>query len=145
MDPFGNQPGPPPPGNFGPQGPHGPQGHFPPPNNFGGPKPELPNSTAILVLGIVSIFFILLGCAFGPLVLISLITGIITLAISGNAVRMNREAPGAYNGYGNVQAGRIMAIISLAIFGLYVLMFLFIIIFYGAAFSAAMSGGFPFK
>ena len=138
MDPFGQ-----PPHGQGPhnQPPYGPPNQFPPnPNQFpphGGPKPELPNATGVLVLGIVSLFFALLGCVFGPTVFISLITGIIGLAISGNAVRLNRENPMGFTGYGNVQAGRIMCIISLAIFALWVVIILIYLLFLGAAFSTA--------
>lgn len=125
MDRFGNQH-------------QGPPHQFPPnqfPPNMGGPKPELPNATTVLVLGIVAIFFSLLGCLFAPLVVIGLITGIIGLAISGNAVRLNRQNPMGYSGYGNVQAGRIMSIIALAIFGVWILIILVYLLFLGAALS----------
>ncbi len=131
MDPFG-QPPQGPPNQFPPN--QGPPNQFPP-NNNGGPKQELPNATAVLILGIVSLFFTLLGCFFFPTVFISLITGIIALAISGGAVRLNRENPTAYKGYGNIQAGRIMSIIALSLIALGLLIILVYIIFLGAAFS----------
>ena len=138
MDPFGQQQGPPnmPPNNFGGPGQFGGPG-----GNFGGPKKDLPNATAVLVLGIVSLVFTLLSCIFSPVIFVGLITSIISLAISPQAVRMHRAAPNQYNGWGNVQAGRIMAIISLSLFGVALLFFLIVVLFYGAAFSAAMSGG----
>lgn len=126
MDPFG-QPGQGPPNQF-------PPNQFPP-HNQGGPQQELPNSTAVLVLGIVSLFFVLLGCVFFPTTFIGLITGIIALAISGTAVRLNRENPTGYKGYGNIQAGRIMSIIALGLIALGLLIILVYIIFLGAAFS----------
>lgn len=100
-------------------------------------KPELPNATAVLIMGILALTFSLLSCVFLPVFLIAVILGIITLAISASSVRLNRQSPGYYSGYGNIQAGRICSIIALCIGGVYLLLVLFYLIFLGSMFSVA--------
>lgn len=83
-------------------------------------RTQLPNATATLVLGIVSI---LTGCfCYG----LGLIPGIIALVISAKDRKAYRENPDMYDGYGNLNAGRITAIIGIV---LSVLMFLFFIVY----------------
>lgn len=74
-------------------------------------KPDLPNATATLVLGIISI------AAFWCYGIIGIITGIIALAISGSSKRLYNENPGMYSesSYKNLNAGRITAIIGLSL------------------------------
>ena len=70
----------------------------------------LPNSTAVLVLGIISI----VGCScYG---LVGLILGIIALVLAGNATRLYNDNPGMYSlaSYKNMKAGRVCAIIGLS-------------------------------
>jgi hypothetical protein len=89
--------------------------------------PAVPNSTAILVLGIISIVGAI--CYGIP----GLICGIIALVLAGKSRRMYNENPGRYSlaSYNNMNAGRVCAIIgtilsALAIIGL---VFYFIWIF----------------
>ena len=88
-------------------------------------KQALPNSTAVLVLGICSIVF---GCLF-----IGLILGIIGLSLASKGKKLYRENPEAYDGYGTLNAGYIMSIIGTIFGGLYVLYYLVIIAIIGGA------------
>lgn len=87
-------------------------------------KVQLPNATAILVLGICSIVF---GC-----VLVGLVCGIIGLVLSSKSLRLYKEDPNKYEGYGTVNAGRIMSIIGVVLGSLYTLYFLIVLVFLGA-------------
>lgn len=71
-------------------------------------REPLPNDTAVLVLGILSIT--LGGCS--P---IGAILGMVGLILSGQGYEMNRENPEAYEGYGSLQAGRICSIVGIAL------------------------------
>ncbi|MGH2648899.1 MAG: CCC motif membrane protein [Ginsengibacter sp.] len=91
-------------------------------------KQTLPNSTAVLVLGICSIVF---GCFF-----IGLVLGIIGISMSGKGRKMYKENPELYEGYGQLNAGYIMSIIGTALSGLYIIYWLVVVaILGGTAFS----------
>ena len=97
-------------------------------SNQGYVKPllQLPNSTAVLVLGILSI----VSCwCFG---LVGLIMGIIALVMAGKAKKDYTENFGRYSetSYKNLQAGKICAIIGTCLGGLaliYYIVYLLII------------------
>ena len=74
-------------------------------------KMTLPNSTAVLVLGICSIIF---GCFF-----VGLILGIVGLSMSAQGRRMYRDNPNLYEGYGTLNAGWNFSIIGTILGGLY--------------------------
>ncbi|MFN5317889.1 MAG: CCC motif membrane protein [Bacteroidia bacterium] len=86
-------------------------------------KQVLPNSTAVLVLGILSIVF---GCFF-----VGLILGIIGLSLGGKSRKLYHANPDLYTGYGALNAGWIMSIIGTVLAGLYVLYFLFVVAILG--------------
>jgi hypothetical protein len=88
----------------------------------------LPNATATLVLGIISIAG---ACCYGG----GLILAIIALAISGKSVKMYNENPEAYDGWGNLKAGRVCAIIGLSISALWVIIIIIYLIFVGSVLS----------
>jgi uncharacterized membrane protein len=68
---------------------------------------KLPNATAVLVLGILSILF----CwCYG---IIGIILSIIALVLANKDMALYRAEPQNYSNYGNLNAGRIMAIIGL--------------------------------
>lgn len=91
-------------------------------------KISLPNSTAVLVLGICSIVF---GCFF-----VGLPLGIIGIVMASKGMKMYKENPSLYGGYGSLNAGYIMSIIGTALSGLYVIYWVFwVAIFGGAALS----------
>ncbi len=72
-------------------------------------KRELPNSTLILVFGILSI----IGCCcYG---FAGVIFGIIALVMSNRAIEIYNADPELYTGYQNVKTGRILAIIGLVL------------------------------
>ncbi len=86
-------------------------------NLFSEQRP-LPNATTTLVLGILSI----VAC---------FICGIIALIISGPDKRMYEENPQMYtsSSYESLKAGRICSIISLCLWGIVVLFFVFMMLF----------------
>jgi hypothetical protein len=93
---------------------------------------ELPNATAVLVLGILSI----VGCFCYALP--GVIMGIISLVLAGKATNLYTQNPGLYteSSYKNMKAGKVCGIIglSLAIVGL--IIFIIYVVILGAAFSA---------
>ncbi|MBQ4821244.1 CCC motif membrane protein [Aquimarina sp. MMG016] len=70
-------------------------------------KQTLPNSTLILVFGILS----LVGCCCSGF--IGLIFAIIALVLAKKATTLYTENPELYDGYNNVKTGKILAIIGL--------------------------------
>ena len=70
-------------------------------------KQKLPNSTLILVFGIISI---ITCCCYG---IIGLIFGVIALVLANKAIKLYKETPENYDGYSNVSTGRILAIIGI--------------------------------
>ncbi|KQS53488.1 MAG: DUF4190 domain-containing protein [Flavobacterium lindanitolerans] len=119
-------------GNFGPES-HWPESGRPEP-----PRPEplraepyrklyyrkqLPNAVTVLILGIMSIIAAFCYGFFG------IVLGIIALVIARNDMQLHRENPGEYDGYPNLSAGRVCAIIGLSLgslffIGLFFLFFL---------------------
>ncbi len=83
-------------------------------------KQTLPNSTTILVLGILSI----LGCCcYG---IPGIILGIIAIIMAKKATAVYNENPELYTGFQNVKTGKILAIIGLALSVLYLAYFVFL-------------------
>ncbi|MDX1542485.1 MAG: CCC motif membrane protein [Christiangramia sp.] len=88
-------------------------------------KKELPNSTLILVFGILSI----VGCCcYG---ILGVVFGIIALIMSNRAMEIYSANPELYTGYQNVKTGRILAIIGLVLSALSVLSLIISLIFFG--------------
>lgn len=72
-------------------------------------KQTLPNSTLILVFGIISI----IGCCcYG---IAGLIFGIIAIVLANSATKTYMENPELYEGYQNVKIGKILAIIGVVL------------------------------
>ena len=86
-------------------------------------KETLPNSTAVLVLGICSIIF---GCFF-----VGLILGIIGLNLAGKGRKMYNTNPELYDGYGALNAGWIMSIIGTILGGLYTFYWIIVVAILG--------------
>ena len=86
-------------------------------------KETLPNSTAVLVLGICSIIF---GCFF-----VGLILGIIGLNLAGKGRKMYNANPELYDGYGALNAGWIMSIIGTILGGLYTFYWIIVVAILG--------------
>lgn len=91
----------------------------------------LPNSTAILVLGILSI--VICWC-YG---LVGLVLGIIALVLSSKSRALYFSNPDQYTlvSYNNLKAGRVMSIIGICLSAIYLIILLIYILVIGAAFS----------
>jgi hypothetical protein len=92
-------------------------------------KQTLPNSTLILVFGILSI---LTCCCYG---IIGLILGIIAIVLADKATKIYAENPENYTGFSNVKTGKILAIIGVVLSAIYVIT---VIYFYATIGSAGL-------
>lgn len=101
-------------------------------NNPSSAPIQLPNATAVLVLGILSI--VSCFCYGVP----GLVMGIIALVLSSKANRIYQENPNKYMlaSYNNMKAGKICAIIGTILSGLMFLYMIIVLMFVGAAFTA---------
>lgn len=93
---------------------------------------QLPNSTAVLVLGIISI----VGCfCYG---IIGLILGIIALVLSSKANTLLDQNPGVYSeaSVKNMKAGRVCAIIGTCLSALYFVVLIIYLVFIGTMLTA---------
>ncbi len=92
---------------------------------------SLPNSAAVLVLGILSI--VLCFC-YG---LVGMILGIIALVLASKGNALYKSNPGMYSlsSYNNLKAGKICAIIGVVLSSLYLIFVVVYILFLGALFS----------
>ncbi|NCO62945.1 MAG: DUF4190 domain-containing protein [Flavobacteriales bacterium] len=78
-------------------------------------KQKLPNSTLILVFGILSI---LTCCCYG---IIGMILGIIAIVLANKATALYAENPELYSGFSNVKTGKILAIIGVVLGSIYLI------------------------
>ncbi|OEJ98460.1 hypothetical protein A8C32_04395 [Flavivirga aquatica] len=86
---------------------------------------KLPNSTLILVFGILSI---VTCCCYG---LIGIILGIIAVVLAKKATQLYIENPELYTGIQNVKTGKILAIIGIALSVIYLLIVVWAITAFG--------------
>lgn len=98
----------------------------PPPLNF--TQKALPNSTTVLVLGIISIA---MCWCYG---IVGIILGIIALALSGKPIELYRTNPSIYTegSFKNAKAGKICAIIGLSLSSLLLIGVIIYFVFWGA-------------
>lgn len=96
-------------------------------NNF--ENQQLPNATAVLVLGILSI---ITCCCYG----VGAILGGVALYLSKKDMNLYKENPQSFSNYGNLKTGRILSIIGIVLSAIYLV---FIIIFYSMFGMAAAS------
>jgi hypothetical protein len=97
---------------------------------FGQPagQQQLPNSTAVLVLGIISI----VGCfCYG---IVGLILGIIALVLAGKAKKIYDQNPAMFSeaSFKNMKAGKICAIVGLCLSACYLVFFIVYIAIIGS-------------
>ena len=85
------------------------------------PQQKLPNATAVLVLGILSL---VTCCCYG---ILGLILGIIALVLAKKDFAAYRLNTTAYSNYSNLNTGRILAIIGIVVNVLTLLYFIWII------------------
>ncbi len=76
---------------------------------------KLPNSTLILVFGIISI---VTCCCYG---ILGLIFGIVAMVMAKKATATYMENPELYTGYQNVKTGKILAIIGIVLNVIYLI------------------------
>jgi len=88
-------------------------------------RQQLPNSTLILVFGILSI----VGCCCWGIV--GLIFGIVALVMSKKATELYNADPHMYIGYQNVKTGRILAIIGIVLSTLVLVSQIAMLVIYG--------------
>lgn len=91
----------------------------------------IPNSTAVLVLGIISIA---LCWCYG---IVALTCGIIAVVLANKGMALYKENPSAYtlSSFNNMKGGRICAIIGLCLGSLYLIFVIIYLVILGTAFS----------
>lgn len=87
-------------------------------------KQKLPNASAVLILGILSI---LTCCCWG---IIGLVLGIVALILAKKDTTLYMENPELYQGYTNINIGKVMAIIGIILSSVYLLFMLYLKISY---------------
>jgi hypothetical protein len=87
-------------------------------------KQKLPNASAVLILGILSI---LTCCCWG---IIGLVLGIVALVLAKKDTTLYMENPELYQGYTNINIGKVMAIIGIILSSVYLLFMLYLKISY---------------
>ncbi|MDI1234849.1 MAG: CCC motif membrane protein [bacterium] len=99
---------------------------------------QLPNSTAVLVLGILSIVFCL---CYG---VVGLTLGIIGLVLANKSLKLYTSSPNLYTttSYKNLAAGRVCAIIGTCLSSIYILIIIIAIAYAGSmgAFNPMLNG-----
>lgn len=128
-------------GNVGGQGNGGSYGNG---GNYPGWKPDLPNATTVLVLGIVAIVASTVFCWCGLGSIISIVCGAIGLSKYNSDNELYNLNPGNYSekSYKNLTAGRICAIIGLILGILLFLLSIVYLVIYGIAGVAGGLDGF---
>ena len=86
---------------------------------------NLPNGTAVLVLGILSI---ITCCCYG---FIGLILGIIALVLANKDLKIYQENPELYLNYKNISIGRVLGIIGIVLSSLFLLLIIYVGLFVG--------------
>jgi len=88
-------------------------------------RQELPNSTLILIFGILSV----IGCCcYG---IVGLVFGIIAMIMAQKAITIYNENPEMYHGYQNVKTGKILAIIGIVLSALVLIIGILSFIIFG--------------
>lgn len=86
---------------------------------------KLPNATAVLVLGIISIVTV---CCYG---IISVITGAVGLYLAKKDGTLYQANPTMYSNYSNLNTGKILCIIGIVLGALYLLLVVFFLVTFG--------------
>jgi len=87
---------------------------------------KLPNATAVLILGILSI----VGCCF---YFVGIIFSIVALVMAKKDMALYALNPGGYDNYSNLKTGRILAIIGLILNIITIIIVLALAAFFGWA------------
>jgi len=86
---------------------------------------KLPNATAVLVLGIVSI---VTCCCYG---ILGIVTGIVALVLAKKDTALYNSNPSVYTNYSQIKSGKILAIIGIILSVLYLVYIVWIISYFG--------------
>ena len=90
-------------------------------------KRNLPNGTAVLVLGIMSI---VTCCCYG---FIGLTLGIIAVVLANKDLKLYQESPELYLNYKNLSIGKVLGIIGIVLSSLFLIVVIYAEIFVGEA------------
>jgi hypothetical protein len=105
-----------------------------------GHQPPIPNSSTVLVLGIIALVFSVIWCYWiGSLV--AVILGIICLVSYNGAKKTYDQNPSHYSSgsLSNLNAGRVCGIIGLVLGGIGFLVLILVVVVYGMALSTLFS------
>jgi len=86
---------------------------------------NLPNGTAVLVLGILSI---VTCCCYG---FIGLTLGIVALVLAKKDLKLYQESPELYLNYKNLNIGKILGIIGIILSSIYLISTIYLFVFVG--------------
>jgi hypothetical protein len=86
---------------------------------------NLPNGTAVLVLGILSI---ITCCCYG---FIGLTLGIIALVLAKKDLKLYQQNPELYVNYKNLNIGKILAVIGVVLSSIYLIFSVYLYVFVG--------------
>jgi hypothetical protein len=86
---------------------------------------NLPNGTAVLVLGILSI---VTCCCYG---FIGITLGIVALVLAKKDLKLYQENPELYLNYKNINIGKILAIIGVVLSSIYLIFSIYLFVFIG--------------
>lgn len=89
-------------------------------------KQKLPNSLAVLILGILSIP----SCCFYGL---GIVFGVIALVLAKKDTALYALNPEGYDGYSNIKTGKILAIIGIVLSALYLVLIIALVAMFGFA------------
>lgn len=84
-------------------------------------KQKLPNATAVLVLGIISI---LTCCCYG---IIGLVLGIVGLVLTNKDLILYNQSPEKFDNYQTLNTGKILCIIGIVLSAIAILYFIWVI------------------
>ena len=88
---------------------------------------NLPNATAVLVLGIMSI---LTCCCYG---IVGIIFGAVALFLAQKDLKLYNAEPELYQNYSNLKIGRVLAIIGISLSAVYLLITIYMYAVIGEA------------
>lgn len=88
-------------------------------------KQQLPNSTLILIFGILSI---VTCCCYG---VVGLLLGIIAIVLAGKATAIYKENPELYTGFQNVKTGKILSYVGIVLSVIYIVWTVWLISTFG--------------
>jgi hypothetical protein len=88
-------------------------------------KQKLPNGTAVIILGILSI---VTCCCYG---ILGLILGVVAIVLANKDAKLYNEKPELYSNYSNIKTGKILAYIGIVLSVLYLIYIVWIFSVFG--------------